>query len=62
MAKGYDFAKGRYVTFTPEELKGLEEKATQAIEITEFIPREKIDPVYFDKPYYLGPDKGSDTA
>src|SRR5437660_9866710 len=62
MVKGYEFAKDRYVTFTPEELKALEEKSTQQIEIAEFVPAEKIDPVYFDKPYYLGPEKGADRA
>ncbi len=62
MVKGYEFAKDRYVTFTPEELKALEEKATQQIEIAEFVPSDKIDPMYFDKPYYLGPEKGADRA
>jgi len=62
MVKGYEFAKDRYVTFTPEELKALEEKSTQAIEISEFVPLEKIDPVYFDRAYYLGPDKGGEKA
>ena len=62
MVKGYEISKDRYVTFTPEELKALEEKASQQIEITEFVPTEKIDPVYFDKPYYLGPEKGADRA
>ena len=62
MIKGYEFAKDRYVTFTPDELKALEEEATQTIEITEFVPIEKIDPIYFDRPYYLGPDKGGDKA
>ena len=62
MIKGYEFAKDRYVTFTPEELKSLEEKATQSIEIAEFVPADKIDPVYLDKPYYLGPEKGADRA
>jgi DNA end-binding protein Ku len=62
MVKGYEFAKDRYVTFTPEELKSLEEKASSQIEISEFVPSDKIDPVYFDKPYYLGPEKGADRA
>jgi len=62
MVKGYEFSKDRYVTFTEEELKQLEEKATQSIDIVEFIPIEKIDPIYFDKPYYLGPDKGGAKA
>jgi DNA end-binding protein Ku len=58
MVKGYEFEKDQYVLFTPEELKAFEEKATQSIEVTEFIPAAKVDPIYFDKPYYLGPDKG----
>ena len=62
MVKGYEFAKDQYVTFTPDELKSMEEKATQAIEISEFVPIDRIDPVYFDKPYYLGPEKGGEKA
>ena len=58
MAKGYEFAKDQYVMFTPEELKALEEAGTHAAEITEFVPAKAIDPVFFDKAYYLGPDKG----
>lgn len=58
MVKGYEFAKDQYVMFTPEELKALEEAGTHAADITEFVPIESIDPVYFDKAYYLAPDKG----
>jgi DNA end-binding protein Ku len=58
MVKGYEFAKDQYVTFTPEELKELEEKGTHTVEITEFVPAETIDPIYYDKAYFLGPDKG----
>ena len=58
MAKGYEFAKDQYVMFTPEELKALEEAGTQTADITEFVPAKTIDPVFFDKAYYLGPDKG----
>ncbi len=58
MVKGYEFAKDQYVLFTPEELKALEEAGTHAAEITEFVPIESVDPVYFDKAYYLAPDKG----
>jgi DNA end-binding protein Ku len=58
IVKGYEFAKDQYVMFTPEELKALEEAGTQTAEITEFVPIESIDPVYFDKAYYLAPDKG----
>jgi DNA end-binding protein Ku len=62
MVKGYEFQKDQYVTFTPEELKELEEKATQTIDITEFVPAEKVDPVYYDRAYYLGPEKGGEKA
>jgi DNA end-binding protein Ku len=58
MVKGYEFAKDQYVMFTPEELKALEEAGTHSADITEFVPLKTIDPVYFDKAYYLGPDKG----
>jgi DNA end-binding protein Ku len=57
MVKGYEFAKDQYVMFSPEELKAMEEAGTQTAEITEFLPIEAIDPVYFDKAYYLAPDK-----
>jgi DNA end-binding protein Ku len=60
IVKGFQFAKDQYVTFTPEELKAIEETSTQSIDIEEFIPSDKIDPLYFDKPYYLAPDKGGD--
>jgi DNA end-binding protein Ku len=62
MVKGYEFSKDRYVTFTPEELKALEEQSTQSIEVVEFVPIAKVDPVYFDKTYYVGPDKGGAKA
>jgi DNA end-binding protein Ku len=62
MVKGYEFAKDQYVTFTPEELKALEERASQTIDITEFVPQDKVDPVYFDKPYFLAPEKGGEKA
>jgi DNA end-binding protein Ku len=58
MVKGYEFAKDQYVTFSPEELKAVEEAGTHAAEISEFVPIESIDPVFFDKAYYLAPDKG----
>lgn len=58
MIKGYEFAKDQYVMFEPEELKALEEAGTHAADITEFVPIEAVDPVYFDKAYYLAPDKG----
>src|SRR6476659_8693303 len=56
--KGYEFAKDQYVVFTPEELKAMEEAGTHMADIVEFVPIEAVDPVYFDKAYYLAPDKG----
>jgi DNA end-binding protein Ku len=61
-AKGYEFAKGQYVLFSEEELKAIEEKSTQTIEISEFVPKEAIDPIYFQKANYMAPDKGGERA
>ena len=62
MVKGYEFTKGQYVLFSPEEVKALDEKATNSIDIAEFVPLERVDRVYVDKVYYLGPDKGGEKA
>jgi DNA end-binding protein Ku len=59
MVKGYEFAKDQYVRFTPEEIKALEEVGTHSVDISEFVPIASVDPVYFDKTYYLAPDKGA---
>ena len=58
IVKGYEFAKDQYVMFSPDELKALEEAGTHAADVTEFVPIQSVDPVYFDKAYYLAPDKG----
>jgi DNA end-binding protein Ku len=62
MVKGYEFAKDQYVTFTDAELKAMAEESTRAIEITEFVPVQKVDPIYFESATYLGPDKGGERA
>src|SRR5262249_40585313 len=62
LKRGYEFAKDQYVTITDEELKALEGEASKAIEISEFVPLAKVDPIYFEKTYYLGPDKGGEKA
>jgi DNA end-binding protein Ku len=59
MVKGYEFAKDQYVLFSPEEIKALEEVGSHSVEISEFVPIESVDPVYYDKTYYLAPDKGA---
>jgi DNA end-binding protein Ku len=60
MVKGYEYAKGQYVLFTEEELKALTPEATNSLEITEFVPLDQVDPIYYEKATYLGPDRGGD--
>ena len=62
MVKGYEFTKGQYVVFTPDELRALEEKSTGAIDIAEFVPEKQVDRLYLEKCYFLGPDKGGERA
>jgi DNA end-binding protein Ku len=63
LVRGYEIEKGRYVTFTDEELKGLEARGgDHAIEISEFIPLSEVDPIYFEDSYYLGCEAGSAKA
>jgi DNA end-binding protein Ku len=62
MVKGYEFAKGQYVMLSTEELKALDAVATNAVDIVEFVPAGKVDPVMYEKAYYLGPDKGGERA
>ncbi len=62
MIKGYEFAKNQYVTFTADELKAVEQPKTDSIEITEFVPADQVDRIYFSKAYYLGPDRGGARA
>ncbi|MPW16616.1 Ku protein [Paraburkholderia sp. CNPSo 3157] len=57
MKKGYEFEKDRFVVFTADELKALEESASHVVEIVAFIPEKSVDPVYYDKAYYIAPDK-----
>jgi DNA end-binding protein Ku len=58
MVKGYEFAKDQYVQFTADEIKALEAVGSDSIDIVEFVPLQSIDPIYFEKTYYLAPDKG----
>ncbi len=60
MIKGYEYSKGQYVLFTEEELKALVPEPTNAVEITEFVPLDQVDPIYYERSYYVGPDKGGD--
>jgi DNA end-binding protein Ku len=62
LIRGYEVEKGRYVTFTDEELKQLEARDDHTIEITEFLPLAQVDPVYFEESYYLGSETGAAKA
>ena len=62
IVKGYEIAPDQYVVITKEELEELDPKKTRAIEIQDFVDLDDIDPIYFDHPYYLGPDKGAERA
>ena len=57
MVKGYEFDKDRFVIFQPEELKALQESPSHTIDIVAFIPDKAIDPIFYDKAYFLAPDK-----
>jgi DNA end-binding protein Ku len=62
IVKGYEIAPDQYVVVTRDELEELDPKKTRAIEIQDFVDLDDIDPIYFDHPYYLGPDKGAERA
>lgn len=62
MAKGYELTKGNYVELQKSELKALEAVASDAVAIREFVPAVAIDPIYVERTYYLGPDKGGERA
>ncbi len=60
LVRAYEFAKDQYVRVSEEELKSLEGEASKTIDISEFVPLDKVDPIYFERTYYLGPDKGGE--
>jgi DNA end-binding protein Ku len=62
IVKAYEIAPDNYVTITPEELETLDPKATKTIDIEDFVDLDQIDPVYYERPYYLVPDKGGQKA
>jgi len=62
MVKGYEFAKGQYVILQPDELKALDAVGSGAIDLVEFVPASAVDPLYVERSYYLGPDKGGERA
>jgi DNA end-binding protein Ku len=62
IVKGYEYAPDQYVVLTRDELSELEPQRSRTIEIQDFVDLDDIDPIYFEQPYYLGPDKGAAHA
>jgi DNA end-binding protein Ku len=62
ITRGYEYEKGQYIEITDEDLDKADVELTKAIQIVEFVHEAEIDPVYFDKPYYLEPQKGGEHA
>jgi DNA end-binding protein Ku len=62
LVRGYEFAKDQFVAFTDDELKAMETEASRAVDIEQFVPLSAVDPIYFDRAYYVGPDKGAEKA
>lgn len=62
IVKGYEFAKGQFVLFDDDELKVLEAPKSDSVDIVSFVPADQVDPIYFNKAYFLGPDKGGARA
>ena len=62
IVKGYEISPDRYVVISPEELDALDPKATHTIDIEDFVDLEEIDPIFFERPYYLVPETGGTKA
>src|SRR5579875_457385 len=61
IVKGYEYAKGQYVTIEPEELAHLRVPSKHTMEVTQFVDEEEIDPMYFEKPYFVLPENDAQT-
>lgn len=62
IVKGYELGGDRYLVISQDELEALEPEKTREIRVEDFVKIEEIDPVYFDRPYFLAPDKGAERA
>jgi DNA end-binding protein Ku len=62
IVKGFELTKDRYVVVTPDELDSIAPEKSRTIDIEDFVDQEEIDPIYYDHPYYLAPDKGAEKA
>lgn len=59
VVKGYEYEKGQYVVLTDEDFERANQRKTKSIDIQSFSNENEIDTIYYDKPYYLEPDKGA---
>src|ERR1044071_2954412 len=62
IVKGYEVEKGKYIVVTNDDFKRASPEKTRAIEILQFVHEEEIDPIFYEKPYYLVPDKGAEKS
>ena len=62
VAKGYEIAPDEHVLLTNDEIKAADQPARKAVELEDFVPADQIDPVFYDKPYHLAPQKGAEDA
>lgn len=62
ISKGYEYEKGKFVLFEKEELEQISEQANKSIAILDFVDLPEIDPIYFQKTYYLAPDQAGGNA
>src|SRR5204862_2783336 len=62
IVKGYEYEKGKFIVLKDEDFKRADIEATQSVDIQDFVELEEIDPIFFDKPYYLEPEKRGEKA
>src|SRR6478609_9275150 len=62
IVKGYQYAKGKYVVITDEDFKKASPEKSKTIDIVQFVKEEEIDPIFYEKPYYVVPDKKANKA
>ena len=62
IVKGYEYDKGKYVVLKEEDFARVDVEATQTVDIVDFVQLEEVSPIYFQKPYYMEPQKGGEKA
>jgi DNA end-binding protein Ku len=62
IVKGYEYEKGKWVTFSDEELEALDSESMRSVDVVTFVDADEIDPIYFDTTYYVAPDASAAKA